>query len=128
MKNVLEKIHTSHFEEILGNEIYNHWLEILAKLVPHGRTQRLSVFVASLLQYLWTKAQNKNENPIFQALQYACENYGSEESEHIVVAIIEIIFRDANVRSNRSDSKGRGYSIAKSAADEFFNWSNMPWE
>ena len=126
MKNLVKEISSAHFEEILGKETYAHWLEMLAKLVPHGRTQRLSVFVAGLLQYLWTKAQGQNENPLIRALRFACD--GCDEADEIVAHIFGIIFRDAGVRPNRSDSRGHGYSIAESAAKEFFRWYNMPWE
>ena len=126
MKNLVEEISSAHFEEILSKETYAHWLEVLAKLVPHGRTQRLSIFVAGLLQYLWKKAQGQNENPLIRALRFACD--GCDEADEIVAHIIGIIFRDAGVRPNRSDSRGHGYSIAESAANEFFRWYNMPWE
>ncbi len=126
MKNLVEEIDSTHFEDILGKEVYAHWLEILAKLVPHGRTQRLSVLVAGLIQYLWAKSQGQNENPLIRALRFVCD--GCDEADDIVAHIVGIIFRDAGVRTNRSDSRGHGYSIAKSAANEFFRWYDMPWE
>lgn len=41
----------SPLKEVVGNEVYNVWLKMHKKLVPDGRTHRLSVLVASMLAY-----------------------------------------------------------------------------
>jgi len=42
--------------------------------------------------------------------------------------IVETLFRDAGVKSERFNSRGQSYSISDSAAYEFLTWYNMPWE
>ena len=39
------------FECLVGNEVYSTWIKMLKSLVPSGRTERLSVLVAGMLQY-----------------------------------------------------------------------------
>ncbi len=41
----------SPLREVVGDEVYGVWVEMLRKLVPHGRTHRLSVVVAGMLAY-----------------------------------------------------------------------------
>ena len=38
-------------KNVVGNETYTVWVDMLKTLVPHGRTHRLSVVVASMLAY-----------------------------------------------------------------------------
>jgi hypothetical protein len=37
-------------KSVVGTKAYNVWLDMLRCLVPHGRTHRLSVLVAGMLQ------------------------------------------------------------------------------
>jgi len=41
----------SPLREIVGDDVYDVWVAMLKKLVPDGRTHRLSVLVASMLAY-----------------------------------------------------------------------------
>ena len=40
-------------EEVVGKETYALWVDMLRRLVPDGRTHRLSVVVAGMLQYAY---------------------------------------------------------------------------
>jgi len=47
---------------IVGEKTYSVWLEMLKQLVPQGRTHRLSVVIAGMLQYASQVAQKKSDN------------------------------------------------------------------
>ena len=117
---------------VVGAKVYNVWLDMLKCLVPHGRTHRLSVLVAGMLQYAYDAAYKKAEsNPktrkLVETFEYA---FDSSENEYIdtIIELAESLFENAGVRYKRRNRKGKSYSIAEDAAYEFLNWENMPWE
>jgi hypothetical protein len=48
--------------DVVGSKNYSVWLGMLKLLVPSGRTHRLSVVVASMLQMAYEIAQEKEES------------------------------------------------------------------
>ena len=40
-----------NFRTVVGKDIYSAWVRMLRELVPDGRTHRLAVVVAGMLQY-----------------------------------------------------------------------------
>ena len=119
-------------KEVVGAKIYNVWLDMLKSLVPHGRTHRLSVVVAGMLQYAQEVAYKKAEsNSKARKLAESFESaFESSDEEYLdkIIEIVENLFEDAGVRYKRKNRKGESYSIAEEAAYEFLNWENMPWE
>jgi hypothetical protein len=119
-------------KEVIGAKIYNVWLDMLKSLVPHGRTHRLSVLVAGMLQYAQEVAYKKAEsNSKARKLAESFESaFESSDEEYLdkIIEIVENLFEDAGVRYKRKNRKGESYSIAEEAAYEFLNWENMPWE
>lgn len=119
-------------KEVVGAKIYNVWLDMLKSLVPHGRTHRLSVMVAGMLQYAQEVAYKKAEsNSKARKLAESFESaFESSDEEYLdkIIEIVENLFEDAGVRCKRKNRKGESYSIAEEAAYEFLNWENMPWE
>ena len=117
---------------VVGAKIYNVWLDMLKSLVPHGRTHRLSVMVAGMLQYAQEVANKKAEsNSKAKKLAESFESaFESSDEEYLdkIIEIAEKLFEDAGVRYKRKNRKGESYSIAEEAAYEFLNWENMPWE
>jgi len=117
---------------VVGARIYNVWLDMLKSLVPHGRTHRLSVMVAGMLQYAQEVAYKKAEsNSKAKKLAESFESaFESSDEEYLdkIIEIAEKLFEDAGVRYKRKNRKGESYSIAEEAAYEFLNWENMPWE
>jgi hypothetical protein len=109
---------------LVGARVYAVWLDMLRQLVPHGRTHRLSVFVASCLQYAAGQASEKwgtkapPDGTAAQTLLYACES-GPEEAESTVSRLAERLLHDAGVRFRRVNHRGQEYSIADDAASEF---------
>jgi hypothetical protein len=119
-------------KEVVGAKIYKVWLDMLKSLVPHGRTHRLSVLVAGMLQYAQEVAYKKAEsNSKARKLAESFESaFESSDEEYLdkIIEIVENLFEDAGVRYKRKNRKGESYSIAEEAAYEFLNWENMPWE
>jgi hypothetical protein len=119
---------------LVGARVYTVWLDMLRQLVPHGRTHRLSVLVASFLQYAAVRASEKwgtrepRAGSAAAVLQQAWEGGDPEEAEPTVCGLAERLLRDAGVRFQRVNHRGQQYSIAEDAASEFMRWDNMPWE
>lgn len=120
-------------EEIVGKETYTVWVEMLRRLVPDGRTHRLSPLVAAMLQYASTMAYEKyggnpEEGSAAQLLLEASEAYEPEEAVELLSELVQGLFEEAGVKFRRTSSRGDDYSIADSAVYEFIHWYDMPWE
>lgn len=118
-------------KSVVGPKTYSVWMDMLRLLVPHGRTHRLSVVVAGMLHFAYDVACKKEKNSSkFRKLLELYENAFEDPEEGMadIVELAESLFEDAGVGYKRINSRGQGYSIAESAAHEFLNWENMPWE
>lgn len=119
-------------KDVVGAKAYNVWLDMLRHLVPGGRTHRLSVMVAGMLQYASEIAYEKaDKNPKAKKLRELFENvyeYCDDSDIRPAVDIAEELFRNAGVNHSRTSSRGDSYSIAEDAVREFLAWENMPWE
>jgi|GEM_PF-913559 len=119
-------------KNVVGSKNYSVWLEMLNRLVPSGRTHRLSIVVASMPQVAYEFAQEKEEaNAKARQLSSIFENaYEHDEKEGIepLLKITEQLFKDAGVGSKRVNKKGSAYSVAEEAVRQFLNWDAMPWE
>src|SRR3989304_1375386 len=118
--------------DVVGSKNYSVWLELLRRIVPDGRTHRLSVVVAGILQVAYELAQEKEESnakarQLFSIFECACE-HDEENGIEPLLKITEQIFKDAGVGFKRVNRKGEGYSIAEEAVYQFLNWDAMPWE
>ena len=104
---------------------------MLKKLVPHGRTHRLSVLVASMLAYASSVASSRGdideEDPAYPLLA-ASEGMDDEETLRLLEPMLSELFKDAKVKHRRSSSRGERYSILWEAVIEFCRWHNYPWE
>jgi hypothetical protein len=107
-------------------------MEMLRRLVPYGRTHRLSVVVAGLLQVAYEIAQEKEEsNAKARQLSSIFESafeHDEENGMNPLLKITEQVFKDAGVGFKRVNRKGQSYSIAEEAVYQFLNWDAMPWE
>jgi hypothetical protein len=136
------------WERLVGREMYSLWIKMLKQLGPHGRTHRLAVVVAGMLEYAAScrpSERGANEvrrllegaDPYFEssdagAIDRGYDDYEDGPGESLPyespLPVIEQLFWDAKVRWKKVNSKGRSYSIAGTALEEFFNWELMPWE
>ncbi|MBI2603883.1 MAG: hypothetical protein HYW48_12595 [Deltaproteobacteria bacterium] len=84
------------FEAIVGKEMYGCWIDMLQHLVPGGRTHRLCVLVAGMLQYTWDHCDHDMPgNKVFEALEEATNDPdpGGE-----ALSVIESLFKEAGVK------------------------------
>ncbi len=116
---------TSPLQCLVGSETYSTWVTMLKHLVPHGRTHRLSVVVAGMLQD--AAARNRIDHPLGERLQNALEG-DPDEAMRIIGPTVERLFKDAGVKSKRTSARGERYSIVEQSVSEFVYWENMPWE
>ena len=120
-------------EEVVGKETYAIWVDMLRRLVPEGRTHRLSVLVAGMLNYAYLiAAENQDddaeEGSVAQALLDSSEFGDPEEVSEYLYNIVDQLFKDAKVKHRRTSASGEDYSIAESALEEYVSWFDMPWE
>ena len=117
---------------VVGAKVYAVWLDMLKELVPWGRTHRLAVIVAGMIQYASVMAAKHEdadkEGSVAWNLVAATETPDPDEVAGYLMDAIQQLFRDAKVRSSRRSSKGVSYSIAEDAIQEFVRWEDMPWE
>jgi hypothetical protein len=123
----------SGLKSLVGAKVYSVWTEMLEILVPDGRTHRLAPLVAGMLQYASAIAFEKyGDSPPEDSLAYSLlfveEGEDSDDASATLLEAIDVMFRDANVGSQRVSSRGEEYSIAQAALAEFVNWHSMPWE
>jgi hypothetical protein len=119
-------------KDVVGSKNYSVWLEMLKRLIPYGRTHRLSVVVASMLRVAYEIAQEKEESnakarQLYSIFESACEHDEKNGIEPLL-KITEQVFKDAGVGFKRVNKKGVGYSVAEEAVYQFLNWDAMPWE
>ena len=120
-------------EEVVGKETYALWVDMLHRLVPEGRTHRLSVVVAAMLQYAYLLATDNldddvKEGSAAQALLDATDGGDPEEVAEYLYDIVDRLFKDAKVKHKRTSARGEDYSIAEDALEEYVRWFDMPWE
>lgn len=116
-------------QAVVGQLKYATWVDMLRRLVPDGRTHRLAPLVAGMLQYAVLLANDMNdENWIGQQLQEAAEAYDPDEVSGLLLPLIDQLFTDAGVSYQRTNARGRGYSIADEIIYEYVHWDDMPWE
>lgn len=118
---------------VVGPHMYAAWVEMLKALVPHGRTHRLSVVVAGMLQHAAGVAYRHNRGKTPQesvaiSLLTASEEVDPEEVAGELGDVLTRLFGDAKVLAERVNARGDPYSIIDSALQEFVAWENMPWE
>lgn len=103
---------------------------MLKALVPYGRTHRLSVIVADVMQYAVSviDANNADDDPLADALLETTETGDPEDYPDLVHRAFAQLFKDAGVQYKRTSSKGMGYSILEEAFMEYARWEDYPWE
>lgn len=118
------------FEQLVGSDVYSVWLRMLKELVPSGRTHRLAVLVAGMLQYACCcQIKASKENTAFKLLDQSAEiGMDYDDQGKLIIPLIEQIFKDSGVKWKRKNARGRSYSIAEQSLDEFLRWEFMPWE
>jgi len=119
-------------QDVVGKEIYTVWVDMLRELVPDGRTHRLSVVIAGMLQYATAIAEKLDENELGEdsvALSLINANEMSpDEIKDELHDVVKKLFRDADVAFDRVSKHGDPYSIADEAYNEYAGWYDYPWD
>ncbi len=121
------------FESVVGASTYRTWAEMLGNLVPGGRTHRLAVVVAGMLQHAATRAIEKHgldppEGTVSYSLLAAQETQDLDEVLEEIGDLLRQLFEDAGVEAYRVNARGDSHSILEAAAAEYVTWYEMPWE
>jgi hypothetical protein len=124
---------TRSLQDVVGEKTYSVWVEMLGVLVPTGRTHRLSVLVAGMLQYALEMAENiehrdEEEPSVAMSLIEAAESDYTEDTEDSIHEVVDRLFMDAGAEYERVSKGGDHYSIADEAYHEFVSWYDYPWE
>ena len=119
--------------DVVGEDTYTVWVRMLKGLVPSGRTHRLSVVLAGMLQYAAGVAEPDQEeaeddSSLASSLIQATEASEPNEVEDLIHDAVVQLFKDAKVQFERTSARGTKYSIAEEAYAEFIHWYDMPWE
>ncbi|MBI3165259.1 MAG: hypothetical protein HYZ24_11300 [Chloroflexi bacterium] len=116
-------------EDVVGKETYAVWVDMLRELVPDGRTHRLSVVVAGMLQYALEVADSGVEEPsVAKSLIDSAETSDPDEIKSLLHDVVTRLFKDADVTYERTTKSGEHYSIADEVYDEFSRWFDYPWD
>src|SRR5258705_12022746 len=87
-------------QDVVGEETYSVWVEMLRALVPGGRTHRLSVVVAGMLQYALEKAEmikhkNEEEHSVAMSLIDAADAGYLDGIKELIHDVVDRLFKDA---------------------------------
>jgi len=116
-------------QDVVGKETYSVWVDMLRTLVPGGRTHRLSVVVAGMLQCALEVAESDAEEPsVAKSLTDSAETSDPDEIKAMLHDVVSQLFKDAGVTYERTAKSGEHYSIADEVYDEFSRWFDYPWE
>ena len=120
-------------QDVVGKETYSIWVDMLRELVPDGRTHRLSVVMAGMLQYALDKSvkikhRNEEEHSVAMSLIDADDAGNSDGIKELIHDVVDRLFKDAGVSYKRVSKRGEQYSIADEAYNEFARWFDYPWD
>jgi hypothetical protein len=102
---------------------------MLRALVPGGRTHRLSVVVAGMLQYALESADSDaEESSVAKSLIESAETNGLDEIKSLLHDVVSQLFKNAGVTYERTAKSGEHYSIADEVYDEYVRWFDYPWD
>lgn len=118
---------------VVGPQTYSVWVDMLRTLVPYGRTPRLSVVIAGMLQYAadvgYRSTHGKApQGSVAASLLTTSEGVDAEEIGRELGDVLRRLLRDAKVSATRVSARGDRYSILDDAIHEYLYWESMPWE
>jgi hypothetical protein len=120
------------FQDVVGKETYEVWVNMIRELVPDGRTHRLSVVIAGMLHYATAIADQFDEDKLEEdsvALSLINANeMGPDEIKDELHDVMKRLFKDAGVTFDRVSKRGEPYSVADEAYNEYFSWYDYPWD
>lgn len=131
---VARPVESNSLVAVVGPDVYAVWVGMLNSLGKDGRTRRLAVVVAAMLQHASlvafeaSKRRRSRDALAGQALLNALQEPGpGRENDELAEAVVRL-FGDAGVAHTRTNRHGDQYSLVDAAIDEFIRWFDMPWE
>jgi len=119
-------------QDVVGKETYTVWVDMLRKLVPDGRTHRLSVVIAGMLHYATAIAENFDEDELEEGSVASslinADEMDPDQIKEELHDVVKKLFRDADVAFDRVSKRGDPYSVADEAYNEYFSWYDYPWD
>jgi hypothetical protein len=119
-------------QDVVGERVYDVWVDMLHELVPDGRTHRLSVVIAGMLHYATTVAERFDEDDLEEdSVALSLINANEADPDGIkdeLHDVVKRLFADAGVMFDRMSKRGDPYSIADEAYNEYFSWYDYPWD
>ena len=117
-------------KDIVDEDTYSVWVNMLANLVPDGRTHRISVLVAGMLQYalVFAEDEEETESSVANSLLESAETSDPEEVKSLLHDVVTRVFKDAGVEYKRTAKSGEHYSIEDAVYEEYVGWFDYPWE
>jgi hypothetical protein len=120
-------------QDVVGKATYLVWVDMLRQLFPEGRTHRLSVVVAGMLQYTYQLAyqipnRSEDEHSTAMSIIDAAEAGNTDHIKGLIHDIVDQLFMDAGVEYERVSKRGEHYSIVDEAYNEFASWFDYPWD
>jgi hypothetical protein len=115
-------------QDVVGKETYIVWVDMLRELVPDGRTHRLSVVIAGMLQYATAIAEKLDEEDSVASSLINANEMDPDQLKRELHDVVKKMFRDADVAFDRVSKRGDPYSIADEAYNEYFRWYDYPWD
>ena len=120
-------------QDVVGKETYAVWVDMLRELVPDGRTHRLSVVIAGMLEYAVDKSmliedRNEEEHSVAMSLIDASDTSDPDAIKEFIHDVVDRLFKDAGVEYERVSKRGEHYSIADEIYNEFSGWYDYPWD
>ena len=119
---------------VVGGDVYGVWVGMVSRLGRDGRTHRLAVVVASMLQHAASVASEARrrrrggdagaDQELLAALQEPEPGGENEELAEVTVRL----FDDAGIPHSRTNRRGDEYSTVDASIEEFVRWFDMPWE
>ena len=121
------------FKDIIGEQKFKSFLELLKNIGPDARTHRISVVIASILRFAVNQLPpDCDHGTLSQALITLDEEpyLAHEQSDEykLVYDVIDKLCIESGMQNERESSRGESYSIAENVILEYAAWYNMPWE
>ncbi len=120
-------------KDIIGEQQFKSFLEILKDIGPNARTHRITVVIASILRFAVNQLPpDCNDGTLSQALITLDEEpylvHEQSDEYELLYDLIDSLCTEAGIQNERESSRGVSYSIAENAILEYAAWYNMPWE
>jgi hypothetical protein len=117
-------------QDVVGKETYTVWVDMLRELVPSGRTHRLSVVIAGMLQYATAIAEKLDEDELEEySVASSLINANEMDPDQLKTGLHDVVkrlFMDAGVTFDRVSKRGEPYSVADEAYNKYFSWYDYP--